>query len=266
MIPFRRVCDKIKKTYSVLSEYKYTTLAGTLVFFLIMSLIPLSFWLTLLFGNFRLQTDDILNLQLFSWAKDFLLFVQSNAEGATSGVSVLFLITTLWSCTSFFYHLRRIGEIIYRYKRKKHGWKVRLSAVALTFLVLLFIAIATGLLGGTIWFTRSLPKWLQYPVVYVFVLAIGFLVAWAFNHYICPYKIRPSQTALGSFYTAIAWLIASIAFSVYLQLSNAERLYGALSIVIIFLLWLYWMMICFTSGVIFNRYHVAKNRLKEKMY
>ena len=42
-------------------------------------------------------------------------------------------------------------------------------------------------------------------------------------------------------------------FSVYLSFGNKEKLYGALALVIVFLLWLYWLMICFVAGVIFNK-------------
>ena len=56
--------------------------------------------------------------------------------------------------------------------------------------------------------------------------------------------------------TAAAWLIASGAFSIYLHFSDRERLYGALSLLIVFFLWIYWMMICFTAGVVFNRHRM----------
>ena len=43
-----------------------------------------------------------------------------------------------------------------------------------------------------------------------------------------------------------------VGFSIYLKLSNMDRLYGALSAVIVFLLWLYVLMIGFVGGVILN--------------
>ena len=88
------------------------------------------------------------------------------------------------------------------------------------------------------------------------VLLLGFFAAWMLNAYICPYRCKPYEILLGSLYTAIAWLVASGAFTVYLNFTNQERLYGALSLVIIFFLWLYWMMICFTAGVVFNRHRM----------
>ena len=241
-----------RSALGVLSRNRYTTLAGTLVFFLILSIVPFLFWLSLLFGTAGIQTEVILELELFGWAKDFLLFLKENAEGATAGVSVLFLATTLWSSSSFFYHLRRSGEIIYGYNRVKNGWRVRVSAFLVTLCILLYFVVTGSALIGAIIVSRYLQPYIAYPVLYSLVLVAGFFAAWILNGYICPYRSSPSDTVLGSFYTAIAWLLTSAIFSVYLRFTNTERLYGALSTVVVFLIWLYWLMICFTSGVIYN--------------
>lgn len=249
---FVRGYRKCKSAVSVLSRNRFTTLAGTLVFFLILSIVPFLFWLTLFFGTAGIPTEVILELELFGWASDLLLFLKENAEGATTGISVLFLATTLWSCSSFFYHLRRSGEIIYGYNRIKNGWRVRVSAFLVTLCVLLYFILTGSALIGAIIVSRYLQPYIAYPVVYSLVLVAGFFAAWILNGYICPYRCPPADTVLGSLFTAIAWFVASAIFSVYLNFANAERLYGALSTVVVFLIWLYWLMICFTSGVIYN--------------
>ena len=55
----------IKGKYELLSLKKYTTLAGTLVFFLIMSIMPLAFWLTLVIGKLPIDVGKILSLSVF---------------------------------------------------------------------------------------------------------------------------------------------------------------------------------------------------------
>ena len=260
-----RAVGRGMNAWRTLNEHKFTTIAGTLVFFLIMSLVPLLFWLTLLFGQNALSAEAIAQLGLFSWAEDLLVFLVNNAQEKTAGAGVLFLITTLWSSTGFFYHLRRSGEIIYSYRRKKHGWKVRLSAIGLTFLVLFFFAGAGGILLTLALAMRRLPRWISQPVLYAALLGLGFLAAWLLNAYICPYRCKPSEIALGSLFTAVAWLVASLAFAVYMRFSSKEKLYGALTLIIVFLLWLYWMMTCFTAGVVYNRRRMRGKELAHKM-
>ncbi len=254
---------KVKKAYKTLAYHRYSTVAGTLVFFLILSLVPFVFWLTLLFGSTFLEVP-LEKSGLFGWAGDFLAFLRENAAYAGGGVSLVFLATTLWSSSAFFYHLRKSGEILYGMRRTAHGWKVRLSAIFLTLAVLLFFALAGTLLFAASVVSRFLPPFISYPAFYALLLALGFFGAWILNGYICPYKIKPSRTALGSFLTAIAWLAASAVFSVYLHFGNKEKLYGALAFLFFFLLWLYWMMLCFVAGVIFNRVRLGKKRMERK--
>ena len=73
-----------RAAWRAFSAHRATTVAGTLVFFLIMSLVPFVFWLTLLFGGNATILDRVLELELFGWARDFLGFLQTNAQGATA--------------------------------------------------------------------------------------------------------------------------------------------------------------------------------------
>ena len=254
-----------KRSFGVLTANKYTTIAGTLTFFLVMSFVPFVFWLMLLLSRAGIEVETILELELFGWAKDFLILIIKNAEGAfVAGAGVVFLATTFWSSSAFFYHLRKSGEILYDYRRKKHGWKVRLSAIILTFAVLIFFLIAIAAFISVSVFARRLPRWLYYLIIYSLVLTIGLLAAWILNAYILPYRSKPVDTLPGSLLTALAWLLASAVFLLYFRFTNKERLYGALSLVIVFLLWLYWMMICFTAGAVYNRHRINLKGLEHK--
>ncbi len=255
----------VRNSLKTLNSYRYTTVAGTLVFFLIMSFVPLTFFLSSLLSSFHLNIDKLLELPLFEWARELLLFFRNNAEG-TGVASIFFIVTTFWSGSSFFYHLRRSGEIIYDYRREKKGWRVRLSAFLLTLLVLIFLVVCIAGLLATVYFTANFPRWLSYIIIYSVLSVIGFFTAWLLNHYLCPYRIYPKKTAKGSFFTAISWLLASICFAIYLNFSKKERLYGALTAVIVFFLWLYWMMICFTAGVVYNRHKLMRERLEHKQF
>ena len=253
-----------RAAWGVLTAHRFTTVAGTLVFFLIMSLVPFLFWLSLLFGGADALLDRVLELELFGWARDLISFLRTNAEGATAGASIFLIATTLWSSSAFFFHLRRSGEIIYEVRRKGKGLRVRFAAIGFTLATMLGIAAAGGAMVGITLFTRRLPVWLGLPADLSALLVLGFLAAWLLNVYACPYRGEVRSLALGSLYTALAWLIASAAFAVYLRFSNPERLYGALALVIVFLLWLYWLMMCFTAGMVYNQRAAAGKKIYEK--
>ncbi|MBE5751744.1 MAG: YihY/virulence factor BrkB family protein [Clostridia bacterium] len=270
MEQLRKSYRYLKDKYRLLSEKKYTTIAGTLVFFLIMSVVPLAFWLTLIIGRLPVKFDGIFRLSVFDSVKNVFSYVQREAENATASVSVLLLVTTLYSATNLFYQMRRSGEIIYEHRHETQGLRMRVGAVALMFIVMLLVAaFALALAVGTFLFSRLLPEKLEIVADYLLLIALSFALVLLLNAYICPYK-RPLKTFVrGTLITVVAWAGAVIGFTVYLRVSNVARLYGALSVIIVFLLWLYVLMICFIAGVIFNSEAIetqrkAKNRARRK--
>ena len=252
-----------KDKYNLLSIKKYTTVAGTLVFFLIMSIVPLSFWLTLLLGKMPIDIDKFLSLPVFEGVKDVLSYVQKEAQSATAGASIVLLVTTLYSSTTLFYQMRRSGEIIYDYKRVKKGLKLRLGALVLLLIVMaLALAYAIALAIGTFLFSRLFHGALERIAEYALLLVLSFGLVLLLNVYICPYKMPIKRFVYGTVFTVVAWTVAVLGFSVYLRLGNVDKLYGALSTIIVFLLWLYVLMICFIIGVILNSEKITQIRNK----
>ena len=262
MEKLRSVYHFFKEKYDLLALKRYTTLAGTLVFFLIMSIVPLSFWLTLFIGRLPINTDEILSLPVFDAVKDMLFYVRKEAEKATTSVSVLLLVTTAYSVTNLFYQIRRSGEIIYEYDRARKGLRLRVGAFVLMWIVMLVVIVFVLLFAvGSFLFSRLLSEFFARLAQYGLLFALSFALVLLLNVYICPYK-RPIKNFLkGTFVTLGGWMAAIVGFSMYLKISNMDRLYGALSVIIVFLLWLYLLMLGFIAGVIFNS---ETNRPKRK--
>ena len=266
MEQLRKTYRYVKEKYELLTVKKYTTLAGTLVFFLIMSIVPLSFWLTLLIGKLPVNTEQILQLPIFDSVKNVLLYVQKEAANATGGASLLLLVTTLYSATNLFYQMRRSGEIVYDYHRKKQGLRLRLGALALMFVLMLTVVAFLLLFAvGTFLFSRYVSGVLERIADYSLLAVLSFLLVWLLNAYICPYKTPMKQFLPGTALTVGAWAVAVAGFTVYLKISNMDKLYGALSAIIVFLLWLYILMICFIVGVIFNSDRIKTERRAKKL-
>lgn len=261
----KKVYYYIRAKYELLTMKKYTTIAGTLVFFLIMSIMPLSFWLTLVVGRLPIDMGKILSLRVFGSVKNVLEYVRQEASNATAGASLILIFTTLYSATNLFYQMRRSGEIIYDYHRKKEGLRIRLSALILLIIVMAASVIFLLLFAlGSFLFSRILPYRWERLVDYALLIVMAFLLSMLLNMYICPYKEKIGSFLPGATITVIAWIMAIIGFSAYLKISNMSKLYGALSTVIVFLLWLYVLMICFIVGVIFNSEKILSKRKKEK--
>ena len=226
---------------------------------------PFAFWLTLLIGKLPLDTEKLFSLPMFDSVKNVLEYVRKEALEATTGASVVLLVTTLYSSTNLFYQMRRSGEIIYDVHRKKQGIKTRLAALFLLICVLvLAVAFLLVYALGSFVFSRWFPRGVELLVDYILVGLLAFFLALLLNVYVCPHKRKWRAFLSGTWITVGLWGIASLGFSLYLRIGNLTKLYGALSTVIIFLLWLYVMMIGFIVGVIFNSEKVMKGRVKKK--
>lgn len=255
----------LKSKYDLLTLKKYTTFAGTLVFFLIMSIVPLTFWLTLLIGKLPVDLEGIFRLAVFDSVKNILSYVRQEAQNATTGASVILLLTTLYSSTNLFYQMRKSGELIYDYKRPKKGLKLRLGALVLMLIVMLLIIVFLLLFAfGTFLFSRFLSELVEIVADYLLLITLSFALVLLLNMYICPYKAPMRSFLLGTLLTVSAWVVAVVGFAVYLKVSNMDKLYGALSTVIVFLLWLYTLMVCFIAGVIFNSEKITNSRKSAK--
>ena len=243
----------LRKKYDLLSLKKYTTIAGTLVFFLIMSIIPLSFWISLVIGKLSIAADDILALPIFDSVKDMFFFVQREARSATTGASIVLIITTLYSSTNLFYQMRRSGELIYDEHPKRQGLRVRLGALLLLFIVMAAVIVfLTVFAAGSYLFSRVLSKGWEMLADYILLVTVSFFLVLLLNAYICPHREKIRLFLPGTILTVALWVGAVLGFSVYLKLVNLSKLYGALSTLIVFLLWLYILMVCFIIGVIIN--------------
>ncbi|MBQ5926861.1 MAG: YihY/virulence factor BrkB family protein, partial [Clostridia bacterium] len=237
---------------------------GTLVFFLVMSVMPFSIWLSLVFGRLNLPVERLIEMPVFDSVKNMLTFIKTEAESKTNGASIFLIATTLYSATSLFYHMRKSGEIIYGYNRKKSGWKIRVSAVFFLFITMLLAVLSVLLVaGGVFLFSKLLRGTLATAVNYLWLVCVSFAVVLLFNAYMCPYRVKWTKFAFGSLITAAAWSVALVGFAIYLKIGNTGKLYGALSTVIVFMLWLYVLTVCFVSGVIFNSEKIQEKESKK---
>jgi membrane protein len=239
-------------------------MAGALVFFLLMSLVPFTFLVALLFGKRLAASEEWLDLPVFADVKDWLIFFRDNAIRSSSVATVFLAATSLWSASTFFYQLRRCGEIIYG-ERRRGGWKVRLSAILLTLLTVALLAtLAGGYIFAVYFFQTYLPPFLAQTCSFLVLLVLAFFTCWALNAYLAPKRIKAKDGVKGSVITSLLWGVSVILFSLWLRFSRMEQLYGAMTALIVFLLWAYILMVCFVIGVIYNERYADKHGEQKK--
>ena len=254
--------SKIIGLYKYFSDKRFSTIAGTLVYFLLMSIAPFTLWLTLVCGNVNIER--FLSNELFNAVSPFLKYLKTSAESAASGAGIVFLVTTLYSSTNFFYHLRRSGEIIYGSPRVKGGIRLRFASLLLIFSVFLVVAVLAAMsVTGSWLLDKFLPLYVSDIITYVVITAAAFTAALILNIFACPYKLKASEAVPGSLLTTALWLIFIVGFNIYTVFATPEKLYGKIAAIIIFLLWCYIMMSSFVIGIIYNGMFKTKREYKK---
>lgn len=245
---------KAMRIYKRVTSKKYSTMAGTLVFFMLLSIIPFIYITSLLFSSFSISYEWLIKLGIFDSYRKVLELLLQTVESASKSASLFFVLSAVYSSTNFFYHMRRSGEIIYNYKRKKSGVLIRLSSTVLVVLIMLgSIAIGGVLFFLSGIFEQILPSPLYRAAIYAALAALCFAAIVILNLYICPYRNELKNTLKGSVFTLVFWAVSSVGLALYAKYAaGMQRLYGAIAFVMVFLFWLYFIMQGLLIGVIIN--------------
>jgi membrane protein len=167
---------------------------------------------------------------------------QEQGLGLTLAVSVL---GALWAASSGVKHL--IGSInaAYDERESRKFLKLRGLALAMTIGGVLLAAVAIGVIGVLPALADSLPfgsaGQILVQVASYIGLAVGFALALAVLYRYAPDRDEPrwQWVSWGAVIATVVWIVASVAFSVYVQnFGSYGETYGSLSAVIVLMLWL----------------------------
>jgi membrane protein len=175
-----------------------------------------------------------------------------NQVSAHAGAGKLWLgvITTLWAASSGMSSVMDGLNKAYEVPEARTWWKARLYAGLLTIVLAVLIVLALGillygerlghLLGDRLgWAAAFRPMWavLRWVFITAFVLA-AFLLVYRFAPNLKDQKLK--WILPGAAAATAMWVLFSIGLRIYLRYFNSyDTVYGALSAVLILLLWIY---------------------------
>ncbi len=178
------------------------------------------------------------------------------------GALTLAFALTLWSTSGAMVSIITTLNAAYGITEGRPLWKVRLTALALTVGMSLFIVVSMALVLAGPAFGEHLAntmhlgtafKWtwwvLQWPVVFVFVAtAIGIV------YYFAPDAEQDwAWITPGSILATLLWIVVSLAFKLYISyFGNYNETYGTLGAFIVLLTWFYLSGLSILTGAEMN--------------
>lgn len=244
-----------KRTYKEMMEDDAMGLAAQLAYYFFLSLFPAILCVLALVSFLPLQnfTDAVVRAAAHIAPESMLGVIREQmarlAQGNHGGVATVALIGALWSSSAGVVALIGAMNRAYDIEEGRPWWKVRLTAITLTVGLAVFVVLSFGLvLAGpqlADWLAGKFAlgaiftwgwKILQWPVAFaLMVTGIGLVYYFAPDAEQDFVWITP-----GSLVATVLWLVGSIAFRFYVvNFGSYEATYGAVTGVILLLLWFY---------------------------
>lgn len=244
------------------------TYAGALTYRVLLAIFPfLIFLLTLLdalgltnFFNWLLeQARSAFTGQLYSQIETI---VQQVRGGANGGLLSFGLLAAIWAAAGGIRAAMNALNAAYDVEESRPFWKLYPMSILFTLgiAVMLIAAVALMLLGpqamewlagqiglGSVFVT--IWTWLRIPVAIVLMVVTVALVYYFFPNVDQPFKV----VTPGSVIAVVAWLLATIGFSLYISnFSNYNATYGSLAGIVVLLLYIYISSITLLLGAEVN--------------
>ncbi len=236
-------------------------------FFIIISFFPFIMLLLSIVRFFPIEESSMLRLftEVFPSAVNSMIVsvITEIYDTATSSTLIsITAITTLWSAGKGFLAVLKGLNSVYEIKETRNYFLLRAVSAIYT-LIFAFMLIATMILfvfGNRlyIWIEQKIPGLTDTALVIISLrtivglttLVIFFLVIYI----VIPNKKAKITTELpGAILCAGGWMGFSYAFSYYIDnFANYSSMYGSLTAIVLFMLWMYFCMYLMFLGAEFN--------------
>ena len=259
--------ELFKRTVKEFSADNCLGLAAQLAYYLLLALVPAIVFVVALTSF--LPGDAIqrtLDAAAAFMPQDVLTILQeqlrSIANGKDAGLLTFGFLFALWSSSAAIVAVTEALNRAYDIEEARPWWKVRLTAIFLTLFLAAFVLVALGLilLGPTVaeWLAAHTGlgaafewtwKILQWPLV----LALVATALAVLNYYAPDAEQDWTWVSPGAVLGTVLWVIASLAFKLYLvNFADYNETYGSLGGVIVLMLWFYVSGVAILAGAEMN--------------
>lgn len=234
-------------------------------FFIIISFFPFLMLLLSILQFFPIQPGTLLRIltSIFPTAVNPLIITAIiEISKATGTVISITAITALWSASKGFLAIMRGLNSVYGIKETRNSLMLRAISTFYT-LIFAFMLIVTMILfvfGNRLylWIEQRFPLLRDLALVIIslrtiiglFILLIFFLIVYVV---IPNRKSRMMNELPGAMVCAAGWMGFSYAFSFYIDnFANYQPMYGSLTAIVLFMLWMYFCMYILFIGAEIN--------------
>ena len=271
----------LKRTFKEFKEDNLTDWAAALTYYGVLSLAPGLLVLVSLLGVFGTSATQPLMQSITALApgpaRDILTSTVENLTSANAAGVAFFIgiAAALWSASNYVGAFIRAANAIYEVEEGRPFWKLRPLQIALTVVGVVILALISVLvvisgplaqqagnligLGDLTVTIYNIAKW---PVI---AIILALMIAGLY--YIGPNVKHPKfqWVSPGGIIAIVLWVVASLAFALYVANFPPNPAYGTIGAVILFLTWLWISNIAILLGLEMNAELERQQKIKEGM-
>lgn len=264
--------QKIGEVYAQIKDFtenmkreNLSSFASSAAFFIFVSLVPILVVICTIIPYTPLTQENLIKIltELTPNRMDAIIVnIIEDVYVRSARVLSVAIVLTLWSAGKGVLAIVRGLNAVNEVEEERNYFVVRIVSSFYTLIMLLIVLVSMIVLV----FGNHLVKMLvlripQLGVLFSFLLNFRFLFVWAiltlifgaFYTFLPSKKLQFRGQLAGASFAAVIWSIFSWGFSMYVNRGGAFNVYGSLSIIVIFLLWMYFCFYIIFIGAYINK-------------
>ena len=243
-----------------------TAIGSQLAYYLVLSIFPFLIFLLnmvqftpLASGDILRSLTSVLPADTANMIKDIINGIIDGSSGTLLSISV---IAGLWTASSGIMQLIKAINKAYDYDESRSFVILKLVAIVFTLILAVVIVLVFGLLifgeliGQKVFSMVNISSafTVVWPILRIGLTLVSMILTFTFLFKFAPAFPKGSRTTVkgalpGAIFTTLGWVLASVAFSFYVNnFGKYSVTYGSLGGIIVFLIWLFISSIIIVLG------------------
>ena len=262
---FNRIKGYAFRVMDVVSSHHTGAYAAQAAYFFVLSMIPIILLLLTMVQFTSLTKDYIMNavLQAFPTTVEGLIESIVDQVYSQSGTIIpITVLVALWSAGRGVLSITNGLNCVYESRETRNYvyLRIRASLYTVIFLVAIILSLALSVFGNRIAIMLNqhfpvLVRLIDMVIRSRTLITLGILTLfWDMVYKYLPNRKNIGKTTMkkqlpGAIFTACAWQVISLIFSIYLDIfTGFTTMYGSLTMIILIMLWLYMCMYVILLG------------------
>ena len=264
-----RIFKMIILGFKQLQDPYYQGFAAQIAFYFTLSIVPVLLLTTQILGIFNISMESALSLLEAYTGKQVSSLISGIFEFSSAGYrNIVFLFIVLWAGSRASFAIMRITNYtLTDGKSTGRGyWLERFRAIKTMIITIITIVFSLIILVHGKFILITILKILSIDNLAEYLDSFWLWIRWilgfvlyflmvSYNYYLLPTeKMKYREVIPGSIFASVGMLLVTYCYSKYANsLANYDVIYGALSSVVVIMLWFYFIAWVLCLGVLCNK-------------